>query len=243
MGRHAQILLVSRRALLAGAAGGALALGGCRRGPAVVNARDHDAFFLWAGVRAPPWLDKARTVYLLAGEVRRADAGRFVPLRALPHVAGPEIWFVARVERLDWEEGVHAAILRQLAQWEAAGNRLAGLQIDFDAATHGLAGYARFLRGLRARLPAKWQLSITGLMDWSAGGDAQGLAALAGVVDEIVVQTYQGRRTVPGYESYLRSLQRLGMPYRIALVEGGEWSAPAGLEQDSRFKGYVVFLI
>ncbi|WP_245656679.1 DUF3142 domain-containing protein [Novosphingobium naphthalenivorans] len=234
---------ISRRALLAGAAGGVLVLAGCRRGESVVDPRDYDAFFLWAGVRAPEWLGRARTVYLLAGEVRRADRGRFVPLRALPHVAGPEVWFVVRVERLDWEEGVTAAILQRLAQWEAAGNRLAGLQIDFDAATHGLSGYARFLHDLRARLPRKWRLSITGLMDWSAGGDPQGLAALAGAVDEIVVQTYQGRRTIPGYESYLRSLRRLGMAYRIALVEGGQWSAPEGLEQDRHFKGYVVFLV
>lgn len=203
---------------------------------------DYDAFFLWAGVRAPDWLPRARSVYLLAGEVRHAEDSHFTPLRAVPHVSGPEIWLVVRVERLDWDEGIYSAVLTRLGQWEAAGNRLAGLQIDFDAATHGLAHYAAFLRDVRRRLPQRWRLSVTGLMDWSAGGDVRGLAALGGVVDEVVIQTYQGRRTIPGYESYLRFLRRLPMPYRIALVEGGQWRAPTGLGDDPRFRGYVVFL-
>lgn len=64
-----------------------------------------------------------------------------------------------------------------------------------------------------------------------------------GVVDEVVIQTYQGRRTIPGYESYLASLARLPIPYRIGLVQGGEWRAPAGLNADPEFRGYVVFLL
>jgi hypothetical protein len=80
-------------------------------------------------------------------------------------------------------------------------------------------------------------------MDWSAGGDPQELEKLAGTVDEIVVQTYQSRATIPGYEAYLRSLKRLDMPYRIGIVEGGEWRVPEGLESDPEFRGYVVFLL
>lgn len=240
MGGEAQVLLVSRRAALTGALG-TLALAACRDRERKVDPRAYDAFFLWAGVRAPDWLARARSVYLLAGEVRRG--GAFVPLRAVPRVAGPELWLVVRVERIDWDEGIFAAILHRLEQWAAAGNRVAGLQIDFDAATRGLAGYARFLGELRRRLPARWRLSVTGLMDWSAGGDPAALAALAGAVDEIVVQTYQGRRTIPGHERYLSSLRRIGMPYRIALVEGGDWRAPDWLAGDPRFKGFVVFLL
>ena len=62
-------------------------------------------------------------------------------------------------------------------------------------------------------------------------------------VDEIVVQTYQGRATIPGYERYLASLERLRLPYRIGLVEGGAWRAPPGLEAGAGFRGYVVFLV
>lgn len=227
---------------------GAIALAGCRQReseatPARVDPRAYHAFFLWAGVSAPEWLDQARTVYMLAGEVRHGDPARYVSLRAIPRVQGPEIWLTVRVERLDWSEDVTAAVLRDLARWKAAGNRVAGLQIDFDAATRGLESYAAFLAGLRRRLPGEYALSITGLLDWSAGGDPGALAALAGVVDEVVVQTYQGRRTIPGYAAYLRQLRTLPIPFRVALVEGGEWQAPPGLAGEPNFRGYVVFLL
>lgn len=241
MGDRSEILLVSRREALAGLFGG-LALSSCGARRAGVDPRDYDAFFLWAGVHPPAWLARARSVYVLAGEVRRAKPVGFTPLRAVPHVTGPEIWLVVRVERLDWDEPTRSAILKRLEQWENAGNRLGGLQIDFDAATHGLERYAAFLRDLRAHLPQRWRLSVTGLMDWSSGSDPAALAELAGVVDEIVVQTYQGRRTIPGYENYMRSLRRLHMPFRVALVQGGEWHAPPGLANTPYFRGYVVFL-
>ncbi len=215
-----------------------------RQPPGRVDAAQHDAFFLWAGVKAPEVLAKARTIYLLDGEVRAGSPARFVPLRpAVPHVRHAEIWLVVRLERLDWEEPVWRRVLADLDRWQAAGNRLAGLQLDFDARTRGLDRYAAFLAEARRRLPRRYKLSITGLMDWSAGGDPAALAALGSVVDDVVLQTYQGRRTVPGYEAYLRSLARLPFPYRLGLVEGGAWRAPPALARDPHFRGYVVFLL
>jgi len=106
-----------------------------------------------------------------------------------------------------------------------------------------LAGYADFLKMFREQLPDDAQVSVTGLLDWSSQGDSVALNALAGVVDEVVLQSYQGRNTVPGYEDYLIGLQRLDMPYKIGLVQNGEWRAPDTLERDPDFKGYVVFLL
>ena len=189
-------------------------------------------------------LDHAREVYVLSGEVRAGDNGRIVPLRPqVPRVDHADIWLVLRVERIDWQDRVTEQLLRELARWEAAGNRLQGVQIDFDAGTLHLDRYARFLADLRARLPARYRLSVTGLMDWSAQGDPAALAQLAGVADEVVIQTYQGRTTIAGYEAYMASLARLDMPYKVALVEGGEWSAPSALAADEDFRGYVVFLL
>lgn len=232
------------RALFAALAGAALLAGCSERRATQVDPADHTAFFLWAGVHPPPVLARARTVYILAGEVRAGDSARLVPLRAgVPHVRYAEIWLTVRAERLDWQEGVYRRVLADLARWQAAGNHLAGLQVDFDARTRGLASYAAFLADLRRRLPAGYRLSVTGLMDWSAHGDPAALAKLVGIVDEVVIQTYQGRRTIAGYERYLASLARLPIPYRIGVVEGGEWRAPAGLARDPRFRGIVVFLL
>ena len=47
----------------------------------------------------------------------------------------------------------------------------------------------------------------------------------------------------PMGQRYLAATERLGMPYRVALVEGGEWQAPDHLAEDPFFKGYVVFLL
>ncbi|HEY6814973.1 MAG TPA: DUF3142 domain-containing protein [Croceibacterium sp.] len=221
-------------------------LGACSRDepqPGGIDPADYTAFFLWAGVRPPEDLARAERVYLLWGEVRRGDPSRVIVLRPEPpRAAQPEIWLAVRAERLDWSEEVYRQLLTEVGRWRARGNRVAGIQVDFDAATLRLGTYAAFLRDLRRRMPAELQLSATGLMDWSSGAGADDLAALEGVIDELVVQTYQGRATIPGYQRYLPSLERLAVPYRIGLIEGGEWQAPAGLERDPEFEGYVVFL-
>jgi hypothetical protein len=194
-------------------------------------------------VRAPEYLAQADTVYLLWGEVRGEDPARVAVLRPeAPRTSGPEIWLVIRAERLDWSEGVYDRLLAEAERWRARGNRVVGVQVDFDAATLRLGTYAAFLRDLRQRMPADWRLSATGLMDWSSGARAEDLTELGDVLDEVVVQTYQGRTTVHGYRRYLPSLERLAMPFRVGIIEGGEWEPPASLASDPDFKGYVVFL-
>jgi Protein of unknown function (DUF3142) len=239
LGEEAALLLVRRAALWL-----ALLLAACApQAPGLVDPSDHDAFFLWAGVKPPAVLARAKTIYILDGEVRRDAPDRLVPLRATPQVGHAEVWLVVRAARIDWGEGVHAALFGDLARWEAAGNRVAGLQVDFDAATPGLGEYAAFLKDLRSRLPARYKLSVTGLMDWSANADPAALAGLKGVVDEVVVQSYQGRATIPGYERYLGRLARVPVPHKVALIQGGEWQEPPALRRDPLFRGYVVFLL
>lgn len=209
----------------------------------VVDAAHYDAFWLWAGVKPQPVLRTARRLYILQGQVEAREPVRLVSQRpATPRIAHAQVWMVVRVETLRWPPLVHRQVLTQLARWRAAGNDVAGIQIDFDARTRHLADYAVFLADLRRRLPRDCRLGITGLLDWSANGDAAGLAALGGTVDEIVLQIYQGRRVIPGYAGYLRRLHTLRVPFRIGLLQGGEWQAPAGLTANPWFRGYVVFL-
>lgn len=202
-----------------------------------------DAFYRWPGVR-PGRNIRPRTVYLLDEEVRRGGPVRFERLRmGVPRLSGKTIWPVVRTERLDWNDAAILSIFNDLRRWQEAGNDVAGLQVDFDAATKGIKDYARFLQKLRHRLPSQWRLSITGLMDWSAHGDLRALTSLAKTIDEVVVQTYQGRATIPGYESYFRSMKDFPIPFRVALVESGSWPEPLQLARHPQFRGYVVFFL
>jgi hypothetical protein len=208
----------------------------------VVKADRYDAFWLWAGVVPQPALAHARTVYLLDAEVRPGRSTLISQRPALPHVQHADVWMVVRVETLEWSPTLYAEVLADLERWRQAGNHVAGLQIDFDARTRHLEEYAVFLKDLRGRLPADCRLGITGLLDWSSHGDTQNLDALAGSVDEVVLQIYQGRHVIPGYEQYLARLDRLRIPFRIGLLEDGEWQQPANLASNPYFRGFVVFL-
>jgi hypothetical protein len=217
----------------------------------VVRATDYDAFWLWGGVAPQPALARARVLYLLRGQVSSAPGGSG-PARLIaqggstPHLGtradGAQVWIVYRAHTLDWPPDVYGHILDDIVRWRAAGNAVAGVQIDFDAHTRHLDRYAAFLKDLRARLPKDDRLSITGLLDWSSQGDPGALDTLGGMVDEVVLQTYQGRRTIPGYQAYLARLERLKVPFKIGLIEGGDWTAPPALAANPWFRGYVVFL-
>ena len=210
-----------------------------------VRAQYHDAFWLWAGVKPHPAVARARTLYLLQGEIGPAPDGTTV---VKPHGAGQpgphrqELWLVYRVRSLDFTPEVTQAIARRLARWKDQPGPLAGVQLDFDAGTKGLAGYAAFLRGFRASLPQEYRLGVTGLMDWASQGRAEDLEALAGTVDEIVFQTYRGRVTITDIDAYVRRLGRLTIPFKLGLAEGAWWEPRADLAANPRFQGYVIFL-
>lgn len=208
-----------------------------------VDPADYSAFYLWSGVAPHQAVERAEAVYLLWGELRAADPATIVPLRrTVPQPGKAELWLVVRAERLDWSESAYVQLIEAARRWNRDGN-LTGIQVDFDSGTGGLGNYAAFLRDLRQRLPESLKLSATGLMDWPANAADADLAALSDVLDEIVVQTYRHTSTVPDYRRYLAATERLDLPYRIALVEGGEWSAPDHLAEDPEFIGYIVFLL
>ena len=212
--------------------------------PETVEAERHSSFWLWAGVRPQPVLANAKELYMLDGEIRAAEPDRYAALRpGLPRLSEQHLWLVVRTDTLDWPEAALPGLVERLERWSAAGNRVVGLQLDFDAGTRSLDGYADFLRRLRAALPRRYRLSVTGLMDWSANGDPAALAALAGIVDEVVIQTYQARATIPGYEAYFERMRGFPVPFKVGLVQGGRWRAPAGLAEEANFRGYVVFLL
>lgn len=213
---------------------------------AKVNVYDYHDFWLWAGVKPQPVLAQAHSVYILQGQISpNADhLSIFVPQGiAIPQLKTASVWLSYRVETLDWTPEIFSQILSQLRRWEHAGNRVTGLQIDFDAKTQQLNQYGLFLTKLREKIPEKYQLSITGLMDWSVHASAEEINQLNGTVNEIVIQTYQGTRTIPNYLEYINQLNQLTVPFKIGLIQDGEWKEPEILRQHPMFKGYVVFLV
>ena len=212
-----------------------------------VDAASYRQFWLWGAVKPQPVLRQAQRLYLLQGHIsQQGEAVRLQPQGLPPSpLKVPELWLSYRVATLEWQPGVVRDLLRQRAAWQAKGNRVIGIQIDFDAATPKLASYADFLRGLRQQLPADCQLGITGLLDWGANGDVTTLNGLSGVVDELVVQTYRGRATVDHYAHYLPALRRLTLPFKLGLVQGGEWQPEWQRQFASQpnYRGEVVFLL
>ncbi|POT58333.1 DUF3142 domain-containing protein [Citrobacter amalonaticus] len=233
MGKKTQILLVI--VLLTGQAQAA----------GTVDARQHPAFWLWSGVKAGDELQNAQMVYLHQGEVLTRQGEAFFQRLGLPvsRLTFPSIWITVRFTTLDVPEAIPVRIVRLMQRWQAAGNKVVGLQVDFDAATHQLADYARFLQQLRQQLPPEFALGVTGLLDWAKTGDVATLNALP--VDELVVQSYQGRSTVANYQDYLPALTRLRIPFKLGLVQKGRRDrlAEAQLEQSPWYRGTVVFML
>lgn len=233
MGAKAQILLVT--ALLAGQAQAA----------ETVSASRHAAFWLWSGVKASDELRNAQTVYLHQGEVLTRSGQVVFQRLGLPvsRLTFPSIWLTVRFTTLEAPQAFPARLVRLMQRWQAAGNHVVGLQVDFDAATHQLADYARFLRELRQQLPPEFALGVTGLLDWAKTGEVATLNALP--VDELVVQSYQGRHTVANYQAYLPALARLRIPFKLGLVQNGsrEPQAEAQLNASPWYRGTVVFML
>ena len=212
-----------------------------------VNANDYDSFWIWGNIKSAPYLSKAKEIYILQGEVRIDKSSQNsilipqgIPVVRIPH---QKVWLVFRNHHLNWHTHELDKILNRVAQWENTGNHIQGIQIDFDARTKNLGEYALFLQNLRSQLPQQYQLSITSLMDWTNIQDQNTLRLFRENIDEIVIQTYQGSTTIPNYQSYLKKVSALKLPYKIGIVQHGEWNPNLNFKTDSNFKGYVVFLL
>lgn len=61
----------------------------------------------------------------------------------------------------------------------------------------------------------------------SSNADPAAIAQLRGVVDEVVVHTCQGRHSVADYAAYLPRMNRMGLSFKVGLIQGGVWEEPA----------------
>ncbi|WP_332763958.1 DUF3142 domain-containing protein [Pseudomonas koreensis] len=91
-----------------------------------------------------------------------------------------------QLKALDHKQ-VTAQILQVLADWQAQGLTVSGIEIDHDAGSARLPAYAEFLKQLRSALPSTLPLSITALPAWL---DSPQLRALLQTVDSSVLQVH-----------------------------------------------------
>ncbi len=218
-------------------------------GPTFANvvAAQYREFWLWGGVTPQTVLAKARTIYVLQGEIqagaKNMPASTIISQGVpIPDASPSNIWLVYRVDTLRWSPHILHLILERLYRWRARGIRTLGIQIDFDAHTQHLRNYASFLHTLRAELPKDCQLSITGLLDWSTTATAEDINHLSRDINELVVQTYQGRHTIPDYARYVAGLQHLRVPFKVGLIQNGKWDDTISFTSNPWFRGEVIFL-
>lgn len=215
--------------------------------PTKIDANHYDAFWIWGDIRSAPYLYRAKTLYILQGDIHYQKKQHKIILQPQGIAAKPlpkqQLWLVFRNHDLNWSEEHFQMITRRLNTWRNHGNHVVGVQIDFDSKTQALYHYGLFLQKLRQHLPKEYQISITGLLDWTNMQDAKTLTLLKNNIDELVIQSYQGRHTVANYQAYLKRIGAMQLPYKIGLVQYGEWNQQLNFSNDQNFKGYVVFLL
>lgn len=122
---------------------------------------------------------------------RRPGAERAMWPRNLPRASAYVVllrWEGAAVPPVDGVARLVESYRVVKEQAGAAGQRITGFQMDFDCPVARLEEYGRFLRSLRAALPADDWLSITALLDWFRPGTR--LGEVLPWVDEYVPQFY-----------------------------------------------------
>ena len=212
-----------------------------------VDANDFASFWIWGDIQTAPYLVHAKELYILQGEIRYSKSKQIstftpqsVSILKLPH---QKIWLVFRTHHLAWNEQNYQTVFKRLEHWRNQGNQVQGIQIDFDSRTHDLKEYALFLECFRKRLPPSYQLSITGLLDWTNFKDQKTLTILRNNISELVIQTYQGTTTIPHYPQYLKRISAMQLPYKIGFVQNGLRQNNSNDFNEPHFKGYIIFLL
>lgn len=203
------------------------------------------AYWLWAGLTAkdaPPNSE----LYVFQGTLTtHGDSVSYERLGLYPHpLKCSKLYLVYRLENsLPACSSLLAVFDSRVKHWQRHKVPVRGLQLDFDSPTAKLPEYARFLEDLRAKLPAEYALSVTGLGDWASSGSPEAMKRIAASTDEIVFQLYQGRQPLPEIEKLAGELFQYPHPFRVGLVHGfPEPRAISALTANRSYRGIVYFL-
>ncbi len=174
------------------------------------------AAWVWSG-RPASEVAKFDVAYIYQGNV----VGERFQRRGLSPYPAP-VAEVVPVVRLVATNGLlptaaHVAkVARGIAgSWESHGKLVKTVQLDHDAPTRRLGQYADLLVAVKNELAGRYRLSITGLADWVTSGQEADVVRLHEIADEVVIQLYDDRQAVAGFDRVARRL--LGLAPKAAL--------------------------
>jgi hypothetical protein len=202
-------------------------------------------FWLWPGAKLPQTSGIDR-LYLLQGFfAARNHQARFIDQgqNATQLKKIKELVLVYRLDALQPASNIVAQFHKDALSWIQNGNNVIGIQLDFDSATGNKKEYNLFLQEIRQALAAKFQLSITGLMDWINSPFELTTA------NEVVLQTYQGKHSVAQLERYLTHLKRIQhtipIDFKLGIVQGATLPIKItdSLNSNPKYRGQVIFLL
>jgi len=206
---------------------------------------EHCAYWIWAGITpedAPPDSDLLvfQGHFRFAGDSASFERGGLYPFP----IKCQRLTLVYRLEgqKLQSPEVIER-FLDDVKRWQRHPVAVSGIQLDFDSPTAKLPLYSSFLEEIRTILPSQFGLSVTGLGDWVLCADPSALRSIAGSVDEIVFQLYQGRQPLPDIGRYLAKLSDYPLPFRVGLLLSAE--APSRMKRLSsnpNYGGFVYFI-
>ncbi len=206
------------------------------------------AYWIWAGIEpgrlsAEKW--RSSDLFVHQGFIDTSHGKPIFSKRGLsPHrIPSERLRIVYRLNGLADAAGIAWLYQRQKFLWEREGNKVIGIQLDYDSPTTKLGRYADFLNELRRDLPPGTELSITGLGDWLASSDWAVLSRLSDTVDFVAFMLYHGNQPLRPIDKYATILSRFSRNFRVGLLpfQAGD-KRLAGITDAPGYMGTVVFL-
>lgn len=185
------------------------------------------------------YVDADAELILYQGDVD--TAWRFEQRGIQPHPLqhdGP-ITLLFRLYSLGPAEDVAAQYQQFKQDWARRGVAVQGLQIDYDSPSSRLDEYRQWLQELRAALPGE-PLSATTLATYVFDAP-EAFARLAGEVDYLAMQLYQGHAPHTNYRAVINYLRAEQLPHRVGVTLSPDF--PSDSELCARHcAGVSVFL-
>ncbi|MBA4749900.1 MAG: DUF3142 domain-containing protein [Alphaproteobacteria bacterium] len=201
------------------------------------------AHWVWSGITVQD-VPATGTLYLYQGHATQKNGAlSFTKHGLYPHALRRDLFLVYRLTKpLPAPQDLAAIFNHHQTKWTRSGAKVLGIQLDFDAATKGLASYAQYLRDLRRYVNTPDKISITGLGDWITRAPHAAQNELMNACDEIVFQLYQERAPLPGIEMFLKKLAHFNRPFKIGLLANANPERYTDmLAQLSHCQGIVLF--